>query len=47
MLQFKQMISKWLIIDREEGELLEEKKSMMNYQKITNALSESYDCTTG
>ncbi|WP_034550848.1 DNA repair protein RecN [Carnobacterium funditum] len=35
------------LIDREEEELLEEKNLLMNYQKITNALSESYDALQG
>ena len=35
------------LMDREEDELLEEKNLLMNYQKITNALSESYDALQG
>ena len=35
------------LIDKEEDELLEEKNLLMNYQKIINALSESYDALQG
>lgn len=35
------------LMDNEEDELLEEKNLLMNYQKIMNALSESYDALQG